>query len=54
MDIFWLVVDGVEWWWVVVDIFWLVVGRGGSRWVVVGRGGWWWVVALFSLTPCKR
>ena len=25
------------WWWVVVDIFWLVVE-------VVNGGGWWWVV----------
>ena len=43
-----------ESWWVVVDIFWLVVGGGGwcgyilagggSWWVVVGRGGSWWVV----------
>ena len=25
-------------WWIVVDIFWLVVDGGGSWWVVVGRG----------------
>ena len=30
-DIFWLVVGGDGWWWVVVDIFWLAVG-----------GGVWW------------
>ena len=35
------ILDGGEWWWVVVDIFWLVVNifrmvvdGGGSRWVV--------------------
>ena len=25
-------------WWVVVDIFWLMVGGGGWRWMVVGGG----------------
>ena len=36
------------WWWVVVDIFWLVVGGGGWRWTYFGwwwvlvDGGWWW------------
>ena len=37
--------DGGEWLWVVVDIFWLVVGGGG----------WWWVVvvAQVSLTHEK-
>ena len=30
------------WSWMVVDIFWLVVGGDG----------WWWVVAWFSLTRC--
>ena len=29
------------WWCVLVDIFWLVAGRGGLWWVVVGREGWW-------------
>ena len=43
------------WSWVVVDIFWMVVGGGGWCWVVVddvlwwwmvvGRGGSWWIVA---------
>ena len=46
------------WWWVVVDIFWLVVSGGRWWWVVVdifwpvmgggghilAGGGWWWVV----------
>ena len=27
-----------EWWWMVVDIFWLVVGSDGWRWVVVSGG----------------
>ena len=32
--------DG-EWWWVVVDVFWLVADGGVWWWVVVGRGEWW-------------
>ena len=28
-------------WWVLVDIFWLVVGGGGY---ILAGGGWWWVV----------
>ena len=43
-------VDGDRWW-VVLDIFWLVVGAGGRLCVVVGAGGyilsgagWLWVV----------
>ena len=31
-------VDGGGWLWVMVDIFWLVVGDGGWWWVVVGGG----------------
>ena len=42
--------DGGGWWWVLVDIFWLVVDGGGSWWVMVGLGESWWVVAQFSLT----
>ena len=34
-------VDGGGWLWMVVDIFWLVVGDGGWWWMVVDRGGWW-------------
>ena len=47
------------WWWVLVDIFWLVVGGDGYIlagggwwfvvvdifWLVVDGGGWCWVVA---------
>ena len=32
MNIFWLLLDGdpfFGWWWVLVDIFWLVVRGGG-------------------------
>ena len=31
-------VDGGGWLWVMVDIFWPVVGDGGWWWVVVGGG----------------
>ena len=42
--------DGDRWWWVVMDIFWLVLAAGGWLWVVMGGGryilaggGWsWW------------
>ena len=47
VDIFWLLVGGGEWWltcfgwwWVVVDIFWVVVGDAGSCWMVMGGCGW--------------
>ena len=30
-----ILADG-EWWWVLVNIFWLVVGCGGWCWMVVG------------------
>ena len=37
-----------EWWWIAMDIFWLVVGGGGYIlagdgwwWMLMGRGGWW-------------
>ena len=33
-------VDGDRWWWVVVDIFWLVVDTDGWLWVMVGVGGY--------------
>ena len=36
-------VDGDRWWWVVVDIFWLVVGASEWLWVVV-VGIFWLVV----------
>ena len=42
MNIFWLLLGNgpfFGWWWVVLDMFWLVVG-----------GGWWWmVVNVFRL-----
>ena len=36
-----LSVGGGEWWWEVVDIFWLVVCGGGWWWIYFGL---WWVV----------
>ena len=30
----------LDWRWVVVDIFWLVVGGGGY---ILDGGRWWWV-----------
>ena len=52
MNIFYLLLGDSPffgWWWVVVDIFWLVVGSGGWWWMVmnifllvVGGSGWWW------------
>ena len=30
-------------WWVVVDIFWLVVG--GARYILAGGASWWVVVS---------
>ena len=43
----WVVMDGVRyilvgggWWWV-MDIFWLVEGKGAWWWVVVDGGGLW-------------
>ena len=43
MNIFWLLLDGGPFfgWFVVVDIFWLVVGGSGY---ILASGGWWWVV----------
>ena len=44
MNIFWLLRGGGPFlgkWWVVVDIFWLVVGDSGL-WSIYF--GWWWVV----------
>ena len=37
---------GGECWWMVADIFWLVVG--GGRYILVG-GGWWWMVVSGSI-----
>ena len=34
-------VDSGGWWWVVLNIFSLVVGGDGCWWMVVGRGGRW-------------
>ena len=52
MNIFWLLLGGSPffgWLWVVLDIFWLVVGGGwmvvNIFWLVVGGGGCWWLVA---------
>ena len=33
--------DGCGWQWMVVDIFWLVVGGGGY---ILTVGAWYWVV----------
>ena len=42
--------DFVGWWWMVVDLFWVVVGVGECFWAVVGGdgsilggGGCWWI-----------
>ena len=32
-------------WWVVVDIFWLVLGGG----YILAGGGWWWMVVGGSI-----
>ena len=50
MNIFWLQLGGSPffgWWWVAVDVLWLVVDGGEY---ILADGGWWWVVAQFSLT----
>ena len=54
MNVFWLLLGSGPFFgqrWLVVDIFWLVVGGGGWWWVVVNNagyilagGGWWWMV----------
>ena len=44
MNIFWLLLGGSPlfgWWWVVVDIFWLVVNDGEF---ILAGGGWCWMV----------
>ena len=35
------ILAGDGWWWVLVDIFWLLVDGGGY---ILAGGGWWWVV----------
>ena len=35
------ILAGGAWWWVAVDIFWMVVGAGGWWWIYFG---WWWAV----------
>ena len=63
MNIFRLVLIGgsfCRWWWVVVDIFWLVGSDDRWWWVVVdifwlvvSGDGWWQMVAQFSLNLSK-
>ena len=36
------ILAGSGWWWVVLDIFWLVVG--GAGYILAGEGWWWMVV----------
>ena len=43
-------------WWLVIGLFWALVGGGGyilggvGSWcMVVSGGGWWWVVARFII-----
>ena len=44
MEISWLVVGGSGWWYMVVNIFRLMVAGGGWSWMAVGGCGWCWMV----------
>ena len=42
-----MVVEGGEWWWMVVDDvgwLWMVVDGGGRWWMMVSGDGWWRIV----------
>ena len=48
MDLLWVYFEN---WWMVMGLFWVVVGGGRFIWVVVGSGmtilgdsGWWWII----------
>ena len=41
------ILDGDAWWWVVVSIFWEVVGFWGWWWVYFEK--WWVVMGLFRV-----